>query len=32
MEIFGKATTGKKERPVRVVQFGEGNLDRKSVV
>ena len=28
MEIFGKATTGKKERPVRVVQFGEGNFLR----
>ncbi len=28
MEIFGKAMTGKKERPVRVVQFGEGNFLR----
>ena len=28
MEILNKAMTGKKERPVKVVQFGEGNFLR----
>ncbi len=28
MEILGKGMTGKRERPVRVVQFGEGNFLR----
>ncbi len=28
MELLNKAMTGKKERPVRVVQFGEGNFLR----
>lgn len=28
MEILNKAKTGKKERPIRVVQFGEGNFLR----
>ena len=28
---MGKAMTGKKERPVRVVQFGEGNFLRAFV-
>lgn len=31
MEILGKAMTGKKERPVKVVQFGEGNFLRAFV-
>ncbi|MCI9338402.1 MAG: tagaturonate reductase [Lachnospiraceae bacterium] len=31
MEVLGKAMTGKKERPVRVVQFGEGNFLRAFV-
>lgn len=31
MEILGKEMTGKKERPVRVVQFGEGNFLRAFV-
>ena len=28
MEILNKAKTGKKDRPIRVVQFGEGNFLR----
>lgn len=28
MEILNKAMTGKKERPIKVVQFGEGNFLR----
>ncbi|MCM1327239.1 MAG: tagaturonate reductase [Lachnoclostridium sp.] len=28
MEILNKAKTGKKERPIKVVQFGEGNFLR----
>jgi len=31
MEILNKAMTGKKERPVKVVQFGEGNFLRAFV-
>lgn len=31
MEILGRAMTGKKERPVKVVQFGEGNFLRAFV-
>jgi len=31
MEVLNKAMTGKKERPVRVVQFGEGNFLRAFV-
>ena len=26
MDILNKAKTGKKERPIKVVQFGEGNF------
>ena len=28
MDILNKAKTGKKERPIKVVQFGEGNFLR----
>ena len=28
MELLSKAKTGKKERPVKVLQFGEGNFLR----
>lgn len=31
MEVLNKAMTGKKERPVKVVQFGEGNFLRAFV-
>ena len=31
METLGKGMTGKQERPVRVVQFGEGNFLRAFV-
>ena len=31
MEVLNKAMTGKKERPVKVVQFGEGNFHRAYV-
>jgi len=31
MEILNKAKTGKKERPIKVVQFGEGNFLRAFV-
>ena len=31
MEILNKAMTNKKERPIRVVQFGEGNFLRAFV-
>lgn len=31
MELLSKAMTGKKERPIRVVQFGEGNFLRAFV-
>ena len=26
MDVLNKSMTGKKERPVKVVQFGEGNF------
>ena len=31
MEVLNRARTGKKERPVRVLQFGEGNFLRAFV-
>lgn len=31
MEVLNKAMTGKKERPIKVVQFGEGNFLRAFV-
>ena len=31
MQVLNKEITGKKERPVRVVQFGEGNFLRAFV-
>ena len=31
MELLNKAKTGKKERPVKVLQFGEGNFLRAFV-
>ena len=31
MELLSKAKTGKKERPVKVLQFGEGNFLRAFV-
>ena len=31
MEILNKTMTGKKERPIKVVQFGEGNFLRAFV-
>ena len=31
MELLNKSKTGKKERPIKVVQFGEGNFLRAFV-
>ena len=31
MELLNKSMTGKKERPIKVVQFGEGNFLRAFV-
>ncbi|MDE6517789.1 MAG: tagaturonate reductase, partial [Acetatifactor sp.] len=31
MDVLNKSMTGKKERPVKVVQFGEGNFLRAFV-
>ena len=31
MEVLNRVRTGKKERPVRVLQFGEGNFLRAFV-
>ena len=31
MELLSKAKTGKKERPIKVLQFGEGNFLRAFV-